>query len=144
MPRKHERDSDLIMQGEETPLNFEDALVEGILQKIRSPEHIKEVLYSLIIDLALKAKNLKSRKAFELIGALIALVYRDGSFPDTEVLTRLKSEINFNHRNREFRTSEVFETLYDLELGEREVKKFLHERAWKGMPGFNEDGTPMK
>ena len=125
-------------------MNFIDSLIGTIQLEISKTENVKEVLYFFLMDLALKSKKLSERKAWELIASLVSLVWKDRKFPSFERLNSEKSEINSLHRENIPRTSGVMYSIKEYELGEAAVRKFLAEKAWKGMPGFNEDGTPWK
>ena len=124
-------------------MKFIDFFVEQAQRAMSDTRQMREVLYFLIMDQALKSKNLSSRKAWEVIGSLVAFVGKNGKFPDAGKIRRFKSSINSKHRNLEPRTSSVLESLKMFELGELSLKKFLEKAAWKGFPGVDERGNPI-
>ena len=124
-------------------MNFIDALVDCLLLEAKDPRVMREVLYFLVMEQALKAKRLSIRKDWELIGSLIAFLGRKSRFPTTLEIEDLKSSINSLHRERRERTSDSLFSLKMFELGERAVKKFFTETAWKGFPGVHPDGRPL-
>jgi hypothetical protein len=125
-------------------LKFIDILIETLEREISNPSQIKEILYFLIMDLALKSNKLSERKAWETIASLVSLVWSTKRFPSADDLTTLRSEVNSLHRNKNDRTSFIFDSLKMFELGEASVRKFLHEKAWKGLAGFDDDGKPLR
>jgi hypothetical protein len=121
-----------------------DLLVDMVQKAIRSPEQEKEILYFLLVDLSLKSKSISERKAWMTLALLVSRTWSDRKFPSDLELKKLKSQVNRDFRNNETRTSSFLFTLEDFEMGEAAVKKFLHERAWKGLAGFEEDGSPSR
>ena len=120
-----------------------DILVDTILDSLSTPAQMKEVLYLLLMELSLRSESISERKAWEVIASLVSLTFSIRRFPSPEELVTIRKNVNKAHRLDEKRTSLIFETLKMYELGEAAVKKFLHSKAWKGMPGFEEDGTPL-
>jgi len=122
-------------------MNFMDVLVDCLQQEMEDPRRVREVLYFLVMDLALKSKKLTERKAWEILGSLIAIVAKTKSFPDFATIKGVSSKINSEHRERIPRTSESLFSLKWFELGEASVKEFLSSQAWKGLPGFGEENS---
>jgi hypothetical protein len=125
-------------------LKFIDILVETIQKACNDPSQEKEVLYFLIMDLALKSDKLIERKAWETLASLVSSVWKERKFPSLQEIEALKAKTNSIHRSGEPRISRVLFSLREIEWGEASVKKFLAEKAWKGLAGFDEDGTPWK
>jgi hypothetical protein len=125
-------------------MKFIDILVEVCRDATSSPVRIKELLFFFTMDLALKSKKLSERKAWETLGSLISLIFKQKRFPNSAEIDLVKNQVNSLHREKNTRTSDVLFSLKMFELGEAEVKKFFNSRAWKGMPGFKEDGTPLE
>jgi hypothetical protein len=125
-------------------MKFIDFFVEQLQQGLSDPRQMREVLYFLIMDQALRSKNLSGRKAWEIIGSLVAFVGKNGKFPDADEMKSFKASINSKHRNLGPRTSRILESLSMFELGELAVKKFLDKSAWKGFPGVDERGNPLE
>lgn len=129
---------------ERNPTRLGDFFISYLLKKIQTPTQIKEILFFFCMELALKSNKLSKRKSWELIACLISETWGLGVFPPNSKIDILKKNINSLHRNRESRTSEILDSLKMFELGEAELKKFFSATAWKGFPGFTEDGTPLK
>ena len=125
-------------------MNFIDALVDSLLSQVKDPRQMREVLYLLVMEQSLKAKNLKAKKAWMMIGSLISFAGRESRFPTTAEIATLQSSINSSIREKIIRTSDCLFSLRMFELGEREVKKFFNNTAWQGLPGWYADGTPWE
>lgn len=125
-------------------MRFIDVLVDMVQKAIRTPEQEKEILYFLLMDLALKSKGLSEQKAWKSLALLVSRVWLNRTFPSDSEIHEIKASINRDSRRKENRTSNFLFSLEDFEMGEAAVKKFFAERAWKGMAGFDEDGTPWK
>lgn len=125
-------------------MKFIDILVATLQKECNNPSREKEVLYFLLMDLALKSDKLTERKAWETLASLVSIVWKDRKFPSFETIKAIMADSNKIHRLGEPRTSSVLFSLREIEWGEQAVKKFLAEHAWKGLAGFDEDGTPWK
>jgi hypothetical protein len=125
-------------------MKFIDILVDTLLNECKNRDQVKEVLYFLVMDLALKSNSLSERKVWETLASLISIIMKDRKFPSFKIINALKAETNSIHRSGEPRTSTILFSLREIEWGEAAVRKFLAEKAWKGLPGFDEDGTPWK
>ena len=131
-----------------------DFFIDAVRNGIKTPEHEKEILYFFLMDLALKSKQVSERKAWEFLALLVSIIWKERKIPSLDAVNDLIKIIKAKFRqsspplngegNINTRTSKYLYTLDDFELGERALRRFLSERAWKGMPGFEEDGTPLK
>jgi hypothetical protein len=122
-----------------------DILIESIQQAVGDdPRQMREVLYFLIMEQALKSENLQSKKGWMTIGSLVAFAGRERRFPKPAELRAIKSSISSALRNAETRTSCILYSLTEYELGEHLLKKFLEKDAWKGLPGVTPSGKPVE
>ena len=125
-------------------MKFIDILIEATQKAVSKPEQEKEILYFFLMDLALKSRKLSERKAWETLASLVAIVWKDRKFPSNKDILAVKASINSKFRENIPRTSGSLFSIRKFELGEAALKKFFNETAWKGMPGFEPDGTPMR
>ena len=144
MARNQNGYSESSVLGCNSSLRFIDKFVEVLLENLRNPKEEILLIQNLLIDLSLKARSLPEHKAWETLASITSLVATEGKFPSFSAIRSVKADTNARHRNKEFRTSEILDSLTMFELGERAVKKFFSAGAWKGMPGFTEDGKPLK
>lgn len=115
-----------------------DLIIDKLESEFNNPARIREILITLVMDLAVRSTTISERKAWETISLLISAVSKTGRFPDDETLQLFKSSINSIHRDNKERSSDLIFTLKMFELGEQEMREFLSNRAWDGLPGFGE------
>ena len=125
-------------------ITLTEFFLEALKKARRNPEQEKEILYFFLIDLALKSKKLSEQKAWKTLAVLVSLIWKDKCFPTDPQIAEAKASVNRSSRNKESRTSGALYSIEDFEMGEAAMKKFFNSQAWKGMPGFEEDGTPLK
>jgi hypothetical protein len=119
-------------------LRIIDLIIDKLESEFNNPARMREILITLVMDLAVRSTTISERKAWETISLLISAVSKTGKFPDEETLQTIKASISSLHRNREERTSSLIFSLKMFELGEHELREFLQARAWDGLPGFGE------
>ena len=117
-----------------------DKFVLALTQELKNPTRMIECLHSILLELTLTSPKLSSRKNFEFVNSLIAIIAKENNFVSLETLKTLRSNIKDKYRgNFEVRASDFDFTVRDIEFGELSVKRFLAAKAWKGLPGFGEE-----
>lgn len=119
-----------------------DKYVLFLLEELKDPTRRREFLFSLCLDIALKSEYLAERKNFELIASLITFA-KGKKFISLETLEKLRKEVATKFRDKSTISSG---TRYDftpreLQKGELSVLSFISEKAWKGLGGFDDDGS---
>ena len=118
-------------------MKFIDILYETLIREFRSPEQQFEIINLLLIDKALKSATVTERKAWYAAALLVRQIKSSRKVPTCEELNTIRASVNRCTRSKEPRTTGVLYSIEELELSEAAVRKFLHEHAWDGLPGFD-------